>query len=128
MISDIRSYFHVRKCNTLSRQYSKRLGSNRAIDVYWSDENHNYIITKKENPVIIKEFLTARGIVFDELVIAWQRLEHGNSYRQESKLQDIAIQANKDKQKAKRREVVKHYASEGWDHDAEGKRSVPVLG
>jgi hypothetical protein len=128
MIGDVRTYFHLRKRTILSKRYSKLLGSNRQIDIYWSDENQNYIVTKKGKTGILKEFITGRNIVFSDLVKMWQNHEHGNSYRQELKLQEIAIQANKDKKAAEKREEKRYYAGEAWDYGVAEKRSILVGG
>lgn len=128
MIARIDSYFHIRKDKKKSLQFTRMLGRHRAVDIYFSDENLNYIVTKRGGKGIIAEFLTGRPINSDKLVRRWQEIEHGPKLTDELKLQSVAIEAKKMRQIADHNESRRFAGAEIFDYEVAGKRSVVVGG
>lgn len=128
MIQRVDSYFHVRKDKKLSEKFTRALGRHRAVDVYFSDENLNYMVTKHGEKGIIVEFLTGRPINSDKLVQRWQEIEHGPKLTDELKLQAVAVEAKKARQIADHNEARRFAGAEIYDYTVAEKRSVVVGG
>jgi len=128
MLLTIDSYPNISKMSRVSESISGKLG--KKVDVYWNNESHNYIVTKKGERAILTEFLERQPIETDKIRRRlWDMSQHGGGVehlKKELTIQEIAVKANKDKEMAEKREQFEYAGGEIYDYEIAEKRSVVV--
>lgn len=126
MIRTIHAYKYVTKDAIRSRRFSQSLGKRRAVDIYWSHENHNWIVTKKGSDHVFKEYPTEHDIWIGDLQTLWQKHEYQSHLKEEIDLRKIAIQAEKEKAHADRKAENRYALNTGAPYEYEGKRNLAL--
>jgi hypothetical protein len=128
MLLTIDSYPNISKMSRVAEDLSGKLGKN--VDVYWNNESHNYIVTKKGERAILTEFLERQPIHIEQIRRRlWEMSQHGGGVehlKKELTIQEIAVKANKEKEAAEKREQFEYAGGEIYDYGIAEKRSVVV--
>jgi len=128
MILTIDNYYpNLTKMRRDSERWSSTSG--RKVDVYWNNESHNFVITKRGERAILTEFLEGQPINANQIRRRfWELANEGGVEKVERdfSLMEIAVKANKDKADAERREQYEYAGAEHWDYGVAGKHSVSL--